>query len=238
MIEACSLIILNYTRYSDSSAIVNAISDTHGRISFLVYGINKKNKLTAFQPLFLMEAELYIKPSRTLQKIKEFKIAPPLFSLTSDIRKSAIALFIAELLSKTIRESHLEKSLFTFLKTSILMLEEVEDNLSVFHLVFLLKFSRYLGFAPESEIETPLYFDFKENRSTPYKPYHNQYFTPYEFDLCSKFLTADISQLENYNVSKSTRNALMDKVLMLYEIHILNFSSLKSYTVLREVFSS
>lgn len=239
MLSGTSIIILSYTRYSDSSVIVHALSEHFGRISFMVYGIDSKHrgKLSAFQPLYLLDIQLYFKPSRSLQKLKEHKISPPLFNLTSDIRKSTLALFIAELLSKTIKEEFADKSLFNFLQTAIQFLDELEHNLSIFHLVFLLKLSRYLGFAPESNFSDKLYYDYKDGMHVYNKPYHQYYLNRSDFNTCIILLEANFSELNKIKISTTQRNDIIIALLNLYEIHILNFNSLKSYPILKEVFS-
>ena len=239
MLSGTSLIILNYTRYADSSIIVHAISEQFGRISFLVYGIGSKHrgKLPAFQPLYLIDAQLYYKPNRGIQKLKEHKINPPLHNLTSDIRKSTLALFIAELLSKTIKEEFADKALFGFLKTSILFLDELEYNLSIFHLVFLLKLSRYLGFAPEPDSSNSLYYDYKEGVAVNSKPYHPHYLKQTDFNTCISLINANFNELDKIKIEVKQRNFLLEALLNTYEIHILSFNSLKSYSVLKEVFS-
>ncbi len=239
MITDTSIIILNYTRYSDSSIIVNALSEHFGRISFMVYGINSKNrsKLTAFQPLFLLNAQLYYKPNRGLQKLKEYKINPPLYNLTSDIRKSTLAIFIAELLLKTIKEEYADKNLFDFIKTSIQLLEMLENNHAIFPLVFLLKLSRFLGFAPEPDSSNSKYYDYKNGVAVNSKPHHHYYLKQTDFNTCIVLINTNFNNLGRIKINKEQRNTILNILLNLYEIHILNFQSLKSYPVLKEVFS-
>lgn len=238
MLTGTSVIILNYTKYTDSSIIVHGISEQFGRISFLVYGISSKNraKLASFQPLYLIDAQLYHKTNRSIQKIKEFKLSPPLHTLTTDIRKSTLALFIAELLLKTIKEEHSDKFLFEFIKTSILFLEELNEHLSVFHLVFLLKLSRFLGFAPDNNSKIGNFYDFKEGIMVDVKPHHPHYLIQSEYSLLMELFNAELNQLQNININKKQRDDLLEAILKMYEIHILNFTSLNSYQVLKEVF--
>jgi len=239
MLSGTSIIVLNYTRYSDSSLIVHGISEQFGRISFIVYGIGGKHKakLSAFQPLYLIDAQLYHKASKGLHKLKEYKINPPLHGLTSDIRKSTLALFIGELLSKTIKEEFADTSLYSFLRTSILFLDELEHNLSIFHLVFLLKLSRYLGFAPEADNTNALYYDYKDGILMNSIPHHNYYITRTDFQTYILLLDANFNNLDEVKMDTPQRNRILNSLLSLYEIHILNFNSLNSYRILREVFS-
>ena len=239
MLSGTSIIVLNYTRFSDSSVIVNAVSEHYGRISFMVYGVatKKQSKLTAFQPLFLLDIQLYYKVDRGLQKLKEYKLNPPLNSITSDIRKSTLVLFLSELVSKTVKEEYADKIIFNFIKTSILFLEELEYNLAFFHLVFLIKLSRYLGFAPESDSSNAKYYDYKEGMSVNSIPHHNHYMDSNSFQICILLMNTSFGDLDTIKIDIKQRDSILDILLDLYEIHILNFTSLKSYPILKEVFS-
>lgn len=238
MLSSTSIIVLNYTKYSDSSIIIHGISEHFGRISFLVYGISskKRSKLVSFQSLYLIDAQLYYKVNRNIQKIKEYKLNPPLYSLSNDIRKSSLAMFIAELLAKTIKEEYADANLYKFIKTSILLLDELNENLAIFHLVFLLKLSRFLGFAPENTAQNLNYFDYKEGLSSLTKPHHNHYLNKQDSTLLFQLFNADFNTLHLIELSKLQRDYLLEVILNMYDIHILNFSSLKSYQVFKEVF--
>lgn len=239
MLVETSIIVLNYTRYYDSSVIVHALSEHYGRISFMLYGIatKKQSKLTAFQPLYLLDIQLYYKADRGLQKLKEYKLNPPLSNIVNDIRKSTLALFLAELISKTVKEEYADKTLFSFIKTSILFLEEIEYNLAFFHLVFLIKLSRFLGFAPESNTSNFRYYDYKDGVHVTTKPYHKHYMVDADFQLCILLMNVNYSNLDEVKMDIKKRDSVLEILLDLYEIHILNFNSLKSYSVLKEVFS-
>jgi DNA repair protein RecO (recombination protein O) len=239
MLSETSIIILNYTRYSDSSIIVNALSEKYGRIAFIVYGIGGKHraKLSAFQPLYMLDIQVYHKASKGLHKLKEYKINPPLYNLSANIRKSTLALFIAELLSKTIKEEFADKSLFDFIKTSLLFLNELEENLAIYHLVFLLKLSRYLGFAPENVNSNAAFYDYKEGIAINAFPHHKFYMNQTDFQTCIILLEANFSNLQAVKIDTAQRDRILNALLSLYEIHILNFNSLNSYPILKEVFS-
>ena len=239
MLSETSIIILNYTRYSDSSIIVNALSEKYGRIAFIVYGIGGKHKtsLSSFQPLYMLDIQVYHKASKGLHKLKEYKINPPLYNLSADIRKSSLALFIAELLYKTIKEEFADISLYNFIKTSLLILNELEDNLAIYHLVFLLKLSRYLGFAPEADSSNSKYYDYKEGVPTNTIPHHNYYLNRTDFETCIVLLSINFSALNSITIDKLQRDRILNALLSLFEIHILNFNSLKSYPILKAVFS-
>src|SRR5690606_21199191 len=78
--------------------------------------------------------------------IREVKCLHPYHSLATDVRKSAIAMFVCEILNKTVREESSPGPLFEFIFSSLRVLESLEKNYENFHLLFLIKLSRYLGF--------------------------------------------------------------------------------------------
>ena len=231
-------IILSYIKYSDNSVIVNALTEQYGRISFMVYGVgSKKNKLSAFQYLFILDLQIYYNPERDIQKLKEYKINPPLLSLTTDIRKSTLAMFIAEVITKTIKEEHQDITIFNFLKTAIFFLNELNNNLSIFHLVFLLKLSRLLGFSDFSKDILYNYYDYSEGIEKFGKPSHNHYLSKYDYELCSKLININFNNIESVVLSRDIKINLLDKIVDLYKVHNYEFNSLKSYTYFKEIFS-
>jgi DNA repair protein RecO (recombination protein O) len=203
----------------------------------MVYGISKKkqSKLTSFQALFLLNVQIYYKANRNIQKVKEYKLAPPLINIVSDIRKSSLAIFLSEVISKTVKEEFMDKSLFDFIKISILFLEELEDNISFFHLVFLIKLSKYLGFYQEYEYDSK-YYDYKEGVSLDAIPNHNHYMNSDIYKLFVRLNNVKYNDLDSISINFMDREVLLDVLLDMYKIHIFNFNTLKSYSIFKEVF--
>ena len=238
MLSKTEAIVLNYTKYNESSIIVHVLSEKYGRQSLLVYGIGngKQNKLGAFQPLFLLDTQIYYKASASIQKLKEYKLVVPLHSLTQEISKSTLALFLSEVIHRTVREEFADERLYAFVKTAILVLEEANQGLAYFHLVFLTKLARYMGFMPDERIDAP-YYDFKEGHGVHFKPAHAFYVNKPVLEWLVNFLNAPFTEMEQFNLSKSLRNEILEALVQLFELHLLNFKSLKSFAVLKEVFS-
>ncbi|PKP08557.1 MAG: DNA repair protein RecO [Bacteroidetes bacterium HGW-Bacteroidetes-4] len=238
MLSKTEAIVLNYTKYSDTSIIVHVLSEKYGRQSLLVYGIGngKQNKLGAFQPLFLLDTQIYYKASASIQKLKEYKLVLPLHSLTQEITKSALALFISEVIHRTVREEFADERLYAFVKTAILVLEETNHGLAYFHLVFLTKIARYMGFMPDELIDAP-YYDFKEGHGVYFKPSHAFYVNKAVLEWLICFLNAPFTEMEHFSLNKSLRNELLEALVQLFELHLLNFNALKSFAVLKDVFS-
>jgi DNA repair protein RecO (recombination protein O) len=204
----------------------------------MVYGVNsKKNKLSAFQHLFILDLQIYYNTERNIQKLKEYKINPPLLSLTSDIRKSTLAMFIAEVISKSVKEEHKDAVMFFFLKTSILFLNELNNSLSLFHLIFLLKLSRLLGFSDFSNNISTDFYNYTDGSSISTKPYHNHFFTKDEYELCEKLIQTNFDNMDDIILNRNKKNNLLYKIIDLYKVHNYEFNNFKSYSYFKEIFS-
>ena len=108
-------------------------------------------KTVLFQPLSMIEFEADYRPMSNLYRIKEAKSWYPFRTLPYDPYKSSIAMFLAEFLYRALREEAENGPLFAYLEHSIRWLDECDRSFSNFHLVFLMRFSRFLGLYPNTE---------------------------------------------------------------------------------------
>jgi len=126
--------------------------------------------------------------------------------------------------------------LYDFIKTSILILEEVTTGIPFFHIAFMVKLAKQLGFMTDETINSP-YYDFKENHVTDVKPAHEYYLKKEEHNILISLLEKPYNELNDITLNTNQRNALLELIVKLFELHLLNINTLKSYAVLKEVFS-
>ena len=93
-------IILNFTKYSETSIIVNCYSLLNGYSSYIVKGVRSKKKsrfkLGHFQRLNLVEIENGNIRGNELSYLKNIKIISTYNSINSDVIKFNIAAFLSE----------------------------------------------------------------------------------------------------------------------------------------------
>lgn len=118
------------------------------------------------------------------------------------------------------------------------MLNHMEEGVAWFHISFLLKLSKYLGFAPESKDNASAYFDLRKGHTTPVRPSYQDFLEKDTYEVLLQVYTTPYPELYGLNYAKPQKNKLLDAVLTLYQHHIINFNQLKSYAVLKEVFSA
>ncbi len=124
------------------------------RASFLVKIPRSRKsavKSVLFQPLAMVEFEADYRPNTNLYPVKEAKSWYPFITLPYDPYKSAIAMFLAEFLYRALREEAENRPLFAYLEHSIIWLDECREGFANFHLVFLMRLSRFLGLYPNLE---------------------------------------------------------------------------------------
>ncbi|SNS50436.1 DNA replication and repair protein RecO [Ekhidna lutea] len=151
MIVKSNGIVLSYMKYGDSSIIARIFTEENGYGSYIVNSIRSaksKKSIGYFQPFSILELILYVKETRDLQRISEFKNHYPLHTIHSDLTKSAITMFLSEVFSKLLQsEQSPNPQLFDFAKESIKALDLLEHGVANFHLQFLLKLGPFLGYA-------------------------------------------------------------------------------------------
>ena len=149
MVSKTNGIVLNYIKYKETSIISKIYTKEFGLKSYLINGIRtKKGKfnISSFQPLSLLELVVYENKNSEIGRIKELKFDKIYFSNHHVQKKISICLFISEVLLKLITFQVPDKNQFNFVRNSLIELDKIEDNYENFHIIFLIKFSKYLGF--------------------------------------------------------------------------------------------
>lgn len=233
------IIVLSRTRYSDSSIIIQALSRQHGRISLMVYGLGGKNRsrLGAFHTMALLDVVYSYRQERQVQKLSEYKSSPILTDCTIDLRKSTMLMFLAEVVSKSIREEAEDDAQFEFIDTSIQILEQLQSGIQLFHIAFLLKLSRYLGFSPTQLVPGQQFFDLEAGHGTIVRPVHRHYIAAEQFAQLYQFLDLPFNQLNQIKITRTERDFLLETVLIWYSFHIPTMKEINSLSVLHDVFN-
>jgi len=239
MLVTTNGIVLHSLKYSETSIIVRIYTEACGLQSYLFKGIRSpksKTKAGLFQPLTLLEVVAYITEKTSLHTAKEVRLFQPYMSIHFDIRKSSIALFMNELLYKSIREEEKNRELFGFLWRSCLLLDSTDKSLNCFPLVFTAELTRYLGIQPQPEFsDRKPVFNLRESQFQAIIPEKDAYVLP---ELGKMFHTLITTPMENQSVlhfKPAVRRSLLDSLLLYYQIHIPGFKPMNSHHILHSV---
>lgn len=234
-------IVLHFIKYGESSVITTIFTREFGRQSYIVNAARSrksKNKVGLLQPCFLVDIEAYQKKTRDIQRIKTLKSNRVYQNIPFDITKSTQAIFLAEILYKTIHEQESYPELFDFIKNALQYFDLMEDGWSNFHLFFLLRLSEYMGFMPDTtKVGFEGWFDMRKGAIVPFEPPHPMYANKEATEYLIQLSQLKINELDQLKISRSMRDTLLSTLLNYYQLHFEDLGEIKSIKVLKEIFS-
>lgn len=241
MLHKTSGILLHTTPYAENSLIVKVYTQHFGMQAYIINGVRSKkskNKAALFQPLALIDLVVSGNERTSLQRITEISLHQPYEEIPYNIIKSTIALFLNEILLKSLREQHPDEELYTFIKNSLGVLDLHHESCANFHIYFLLQLSRYLGFYPQGRYspETPV-MDLQEGKFVGRLPQHPHYLQAPVSGFLSAFLGLGFHSFQEVKMDKNERKQLLQAIVLLYQLHISSFGLVKSLEVLEELAS-
>lgn len=233
-------IVLNTVKYGDTSMIVQMLTDHFGRQSYIVQGVRSQrghgSKLAHFQPMFALEFEGLVSSKSELHRMRDTRNGILLRSMPYDVRKSTIALFMAEVLYRLIGESEANPHLFDFVWGSVEALDALEEGVSNFHLWFLANISRFLGFSPGNEYTPNAWFDMREGLFTEVMPLHDAVIAPEYALLLHDVLECDVRDLGEIGLNRTQRVEMLSALVDYYTVHLDSIRRVESLHILQEVF--
>ena len=232
-------IVLSKIKFKDNDLIVRCYTHHRGHVSYLVKNAlkstkTKQSKSVYFQPLSQLLIEENYNPKRELQYFKDIKSNYIFQTLHTNIYKSAIVLFLSELLSSVLQEEEQNEDLFDYLETAFQYVD-TETHFSNFHLLFLMKLTRFLGFQPNEQKSHYAYFNLK---SGYFQSHQDDLYTIGDKNLTvfKMLLGTNFEALPLIKLSVKERGAFLNVLLLYFELHLESFKKPKSLNILTEVF--
>ena len=227
MLKKTKGVVINYIRYKETSIIVKIFTRELGLKSYLVNGVRsqgKESKIAIYQPLTLLELVVYDKETSGIQRISEVKISTPPMLIPFEFTRTSIALFITEVINRSIHEGYKNEWLFDFIEESILNLDKKEANLVHFPLVFLLEKARFLGLAPEAAEGFLI-----ESNQHPFSKEEIHIILDYLEDLLTNKFASD------FKLAGYLRRKLLNHLLDYHSEHLEHQTPLKSLAIIRQI---
>ncbi len=234
-------IVFRVTDFGETSVVVKIYTELFGLQGFLVNAVRKKNakvKQNVLHPLSLVDLVVYHKERKGLHRVAEVRSNPALQHIPFHIVKNSFTLFIDEVLCKSIKEEEPNQQLFDFLFHSIQLLDLQSPVNNDFHLCFLIRLTRYLGFYPtENYSEEEEIFNLREGIFQPGIPSHMNYMDAIQSEIFFSLLKSSPDFSAGLSVPINQKRMLTEKILEYYRLHVTGFSEIKSLKVLEEVWS-
>lgn len=239
MLHKTKGIVFHYIQYSETSIIVRIFTEEFGLQSYIVKGIRSrqsKTKLALFQPLNLLDLVVYHRENKSINHIREVKVAFPYHSIPISMVKRSILMYLEELLIKAIKEESSNKPLFEWLYHSLTWLDLSEKNLLNFHLIFTLQLTRLLGFYPKKQPgQVGEFFDLREGHFTRNVPNHPEFIAGEMTGKLADLIGTTLENPANIQLGNSQRRQLLEVLITYYRLHIPTFGDMNSLKVLKEI---
>lgn len=240
MYHAIQAIVLNTIDYNDKYMLTTVYTNTFGKVTYMIPKSKSKTariRKSLFSPLAILEMEVEHQPSREIQRVKEARTLYPSYSISGSMIKTSVTFFLSEFLSKILRDTDEYPIIFRYLSDSIQILEESEKGLANYHLVFILKLSRFLGFYPNFEdYSDGDYFDMVNGIFSRKQPLHSHYIDRTESKYLAVLSRINYENMSYFRFTRQDRINILNRMLEYYKIHLHDFQNLKSLDVLHELF--
>jgi len=144
-------------------------------------------------------------------------------------------MFLLEVVAKSIHEHEANEEHFEFVYSTLYFLDETPRLSPDFHLLFLVHFTRHLGFFPHANFspQTP-YFDLQEGvfLSTREEGFH--FLSRQESALLAELMQTSFYDDKKLGINRTERRLMMNGLLRYYQLHLPQFN-LRSPEILETI---
>ncbi len=238
MLVNTKAIVLTSLKYGEADLIVKCFTEEGIRTYLLKRILKSKSKkvnIAYFQPLTQLKLTAVHNSKGNLNSIREARISNLYQSISINILKQSIALFLAEVLSYALYEEEKNPKLFEYIETALIWLDSHASTAN-FHILFLMNLTKYLGFYPEVNKKETYYFNLSEGFFTKNKPLHHA-LAGEKLILFKSIIGINFDINERLDLNARSRSIVLDIILEYYELHVPGFKKPKSLDVLKEVFN-
>ncbi|MDR0186952.1 DNA repair protein RecO [Prevotella brunnea] len=241
MLVKTAAVVLRSIKYGESSLIVDVLTEKSGRVSFIVR-VPKTSKSRVkkqyFQPLTILDLEYFDRARSTLQHIRDARIAVPYSTIPFDPIKSSLLFFLSEFLFYVTQSEQENAALFRYIVNSLEWLDASSEGLANFHLLFMARLSRFVGFYPNlTTYREGSFFDLRNGCFSPKAPLHTDFLSSADATFVINLMRMNYETMHLFKFTHEERNRIAALILYYYRLHIPNMPELRSFSILKDVFS-
>jgi DNA repair protein RecO (recombination protein O) len=239
MILSTKGVVLHSIDYSETSIIAKVYTEQLGLQSYIAKGVRKKGarmKRNLFAPLSIIQLIANHKEGDGLRVMREASCEHQLNNIATDMAKTAVSIYISELLTRAIPSQMSDPNLFHFIEDAILELNACTGSVSGFPLGFTVGLTQFMGLDPHNNFDAGnSYFDMIGGNFSPHPPDHAYYFSSPLSNNFSEILKVVNAGVISIKADYRTRIELLTRMLEYFRIHIPTFGEIKSVQVLSDV---
>jgi DNA repair protein RecO (recombination protein O) len=239
MIERTRGIVLKTIKYRDTSAIVDVFTEQFGLKTYIINGVYKAKPRVAPSLLQLgaaLQMVVYNKEGRKMNRISEVQADFYPVATVSDLKRSAIKLFLVELTRKTVRFDVSQKNLFFELRNLIFKVEYQKDPVVNFHLYYLVRLLFHLGISPDlSDWPRKRILSVKEGALLEEIPEKGQLIPEEMVHILVAMESSGLAELHELRLTREQRQSFIEHMLIYYAYHVENFSHLNTHLIYKKL---
>lgn len=239
-------IVLRSVRYGETSLIVTMFTELFGIQTYMQNAarVSKKgsNKAAMFQPSALLDMEVYHNELKTMHRIKECNWSLLYQQIFNDVIKNSIALYMIELLHKTLKQPEANPELFYFCEDALQQLDKSDRTVTAnFPLFFTVHLTHFLGLRLTDDVRNlplsdDIFLDMMEGNFTRIQPAHHHYLQAEEALITAELLkTMQPEELSHIKLNQQKRRNLLQHYQEFYALHIPDFGQMKTLKILFEL---
>jgi DNA repair protein RecO (recombination protein O) len=241
LIHSTKGIVLRTIKYGETSIIAHIFTELFGIQSYLVNGARtsgKTSKAHFFQPASILEMQVYHNDLKNLQRIKDLKWSVLYKNIFSDVVKNSVALFMVELLQKSLKQPETNEGLFQFCEDAFLQLDianiEVTANFPIY---FSLQIAQILGFGlSDNYSHERNVFNLNDgNFSTENSASPNHLSKELSWHISQLLKAVHPQDLNEIKMNRNIRKEILKSLESYYAWHVPEFGTMKTLNVLSEV---
>jgi DNA repair protein RecO (recombination protein O) len=234
-------IVFRTVKYGETSVIADIFTEEKGLHSFIAGSVRSakaRMPYNLFQPMMVVELVAYFRDDpNALNRLKEVRAAEVWSKIPFDIRRGAVALFMAEICKKCIQQNTEDRDLLHFLLLNLHWLDNTSHPIANLHLHFLLQLSAFLGFQPEGDPDAgvPVYFDLREGTFQQEQPFHADTLGAGQSAHMLALMHTPLENCHEIKMTRPERKALLQKLLQFYQLHMPGFTGINTPEILEMV---
>ncbi len=227
-------IVLRKTNYSETSLILQLLTETEGIRSFIFKGARKPGKGgNIFAPLSVVSVEFHDRNDSGLAIISSASLSVIHKTVLQDPFKSSVVFFMNEILLNAVHEQEDSLDLYQYIRKTLILLDS-ENNSANFPVKMLVDLAGLLGFFPNTDRDGEI-LDLKEASLVHHIPSHELYADKAETALILQLARTPFEEIPGIQIPLSVRRQLVRKLISYYKIVIDNWTELRSLSVLEEI---
>lgn len=236
--EKTNAIILKSLPYTDTRTIVRCFSQEEGYMSFITNDSHYKKKKN-FLPMGIAEIEFFRNKRGELHSLIRISHTHPLFSVYADIGRMNILLLWVEILEGLLSREEADETLYEYIKTSVIHMEENPHTASNFNLFFLYNLLRLIGIGIDTSTYKPGYeFCITDGSFQPPGKNARNVSGPNSAKIIHSLCTGRLDYTEKLRLNGKARSVLLDILLLYIDRHFnTKLYASKGIDILRQVFT-